>query len=81
MTHIQQLKFNKMAKVTLEYDFNEEREEMESCINGWKWKMVVWDLDQHLRSEMKYNDKITEEVYMTLEKLREKLHELRMNTD
>ncbi len=66
-----------MAKVTLEYDFNEERDEMESAINGWKWKMVVWDLDQHLRSEMKYNDKITEEEYVALEIIREKLHELK----
>ena len=46
-----------MAKVTLEYDFNEEREEMESALNGWKWKMLVWDLDQYLRGELKYNDK------------------------
>jgi hypothetical protein len=66
-----------MAKITIEYDFNEEREEMESAINGWKWKMVVWDLNQHLRSEMKYNDKITEEVYVALETIREKLHELK----
>jgi hypothetical protein len=66
-----------MAKITLEYDFNEEREEMESAINGWKWKMVVWDLDQHLRSELKYNDKITGDVYLALEKLREKLHEFK----
>ena len=36
-----------MAKVTLEFDFNEDREEMESAINGWKWKMLVWDLDQN----------------------------------
>ena len=50
---------------------------MESAINGWKWKMVVWDLNQHLRSEMKYNDKITEEVYVALETIREKLHELK----
>lgn len=66
-----------MAKITLEYDFNEERDEMESCINGWKWKMVVWDLDQHLRSELKYNDKISNEVYVALGIIREKLHELK----
>ena len=66
-----------MAKVTLEFDFDEDREEMESAINGWKWKMLVWDLDQHLRSELKYNDKITGEVYEALEKIREKLHELK----
>ena len=46
-----------MAKVTLEFDPMDDREDMESAINGWKWKMLVWDLDQHLRSELKYNDK------------------------
>jgi hypothetical protein len=66
-----------MAKITIEYDFNEEREEMESAINGWKWKMLVWDLDQHLRSELKYNDKITGDVYLALDNLRDKLHELK----
>lgn len=66
-----------MAKVTLEYDFNEEREEMESAINGWKWKMLVWDLDQHLRKELKYNDKLIGEAYEAVEKIRETLHELK----
>jgi hypothetical protein len=47
-----------MAKVILEFDPTEEREDMDSAINGWKWKMLVWDLDQHLRSELKYNEKI-----------------------
>ena len=66
-----------MAKVTLEFDFDEDRDDMESAINGWKWKMLVWDLDQHLRSELKYNDKIAGEVYEAVEKIREKLHELK----
>jgi hypothetical protein len=64
-----------MAKVILEFDPIEDRDEMESAINGWKWKMLVWDLDQHLRSELKYNDKITGEVYEALEKVRNYLHE------
>lgn len=66
-----------MAKVTLEFNFNEDREEMESAIDGWKWKMLVWDLDQHLRSELKYNDKLTGEAYEAVEKIRETLHELK----
>jgi len=64
-----------MAKVILEFDPAEDREEMESAINGSKWKMLVWDLDQHLRTELKYNDKITGEVYEALEKVRNYLHE------
>ena len=66
-----------MAKVTLEFDFDEDREEMESAINGWKWTMIVWDLDQHLRSELKYNDKLTGDAYEAVEKIRETLHELK----
>ena len=66
-----------MAKIILEYDFNEEREEMESALNGWKWKMLVWDLDQYLRGELKYNDKLTGEAYEAVEKIREVLHELK----
>jgi hypothetical protein len=66
-----------MAKVTLEFDPIEEREDMEAALNGWKWKMMVWDLDQHLRSELKYNNKLTGETYEALEKIRERLHELK----
>ena len=66
-----------MAKIILEFDPTEDREEMETAINGWKWKMLVWDLDQHLRSELKYNGNITDEEYGVLEKIREKLHELK----
>ena len=62
-----------MAKVILEFDPNEDRSEMESALNGWKWQMLVWDVDQHLRSELKYNDKVTEEVYEALKKVREYL--------
>ena len=61
-------------------DPTEDREDMESAINGWKWKMLVWDLDQHLRSELKYNDAVTGEVYEALEKIRERLHELKTDS-
>lgn len=66
-----------MAKVTLEFDPEDEHEEMESALNGWKWKMLVWQLDQHLRKELKYNDNITSEAYEAIEKIREQLHVLK----
>ena len=69
-----------MAKVTLEFDSFDDREEMESALNGAKWKMLVWDLDQHLRSELKYNDAITGDVYEALEKVREHLHQLKTDS-
>ena len=66
-----------MAKVILEFDPIEDRDDMENAINGWKWKTLVWDLDQHLRSELKYNPSITGDVYDAVEKIRKHLHELK----
>jgi len=66
-----------MAKVILEFDPIEDKEEMETALNGWKWKMLVWDLDQYLRSELKHNDILTGEVYEAIEKIRETLYELK----
>jgi hypothetical protein len=66
-----------MAKVILEFDPFEDKYEMESALNGTKWRSLVWDLDQYLRSELKYNDKLNGEAYDAVEKIREKLHELK----
>jgi len=35
--------------------------------------IVLWDMDQYLRNQLKYNDKITGEVYDALDKAREQL--------
>jgi len=66
-----------MAKVILEFDPFEDKYEMESALNGTKWRSLVWDLDQYLRSELKYNDKLNGDAYDAVEKIREKLHELK----
>lgn len=42
-----------MAKITLEFD-TEEEEEARTALDGRKWKCVVWDLDQELRNITKY---------------------------
>ena len=41
-------------KVTIEYDGNEENEELRTALDGYKWKGAVWDLDQELRKITKY---------------------------
>ena len=43
-----------MAKVTIEYDAVEEAYELELALNAWKWKAALRDLDQKLRSTVKY---------------------------
>ena len=40
--------------VILEFG-DDETKEAETALNGWKWKLAMYDLDQVLRSTVKYN--------------------------
>jgi hypothetical protein len=48
-----------MAKIILEFDSLEESEDARVALDGYKWKMAMWDLDQKLRSITKYGVSIT----------------------
>jgi hypothetical protein len=61
-----------MTSATLTFD---DENDLLTAINGYKFKLALWQLDQFLRSEMKYNDKLTEEQYDYAETVRNKLHE------
>ena len=68
-------------KAILEFDFDKEdsddRLEFQDAINGTKWKMLVWDLDQHLRTKTKYaSDNDNPDAVNALYVLREYLHGL-----
>ena len=41
-------------KVTIEFDGEEEKEELRTALDGYKWKGAVWDIDQKLREITKY---------------------------
>ena len=43
-----------MGKVILEFDSVEEQDDIQSALNGYKWKLAMWDLDQELRKTTKY---------------------------
>jgi len=64
-----------MAKVTIEFDTIEDKDEMEMCLNGSKWYSLAWEIDQYMRSRLKYCE-LSEEVYKELDAAREKLHEI-----
>jgi len=63
-------------KAILEFDLPEEQPEFDNAVNGGKWSIVAWELDQHLRSQLKHNDKLTEKQYDTLQEVRDKLWEI-----
>jgi hypothetical protein len=72
-----------MGKVILEFDSVEEQEEIQSALNGYKWKLAMGDLDQLLRSTTKYdvsileqNKPASEEEYNIAEKLREEIRDI-----
>ncbi len=64
-----------MGKVTIQFDTIEEQEDIRDALDGYKWRMVAWELDQFLRSEMKYNEKLSNLEYEFAEKTREELRE------
>jgi len=71
-----------MGKVTIEFDSVEEQEDIQSALNGYKWKLAVWDLDQELRNTTKYDNsvindpKLTEIEYKVAERYREMIREI-----
>lgn len=69
-----------MGKITMEFDSVEEAEEIRSALDGYKWKIAMWDLDQELRKIVKYgqfdNREATSEERDAADKLREELRKV-----
>jgi hypothetical protein len=57
------------VKVILEFDGSEEQEEYQNALNGWKYRAIVNDIRQMIRSKEKY----TEEETISLDELRQYL--------
>jgi hypothetical protein len=43
-----------MGKIIFEFDSVEESQDARVALDGYKWKMAMWDLDQMLRSTVKH---------------------------
>lgn len=61
-------------KAKLEFNLPDEQIEFDDAINGGKWKLVVWEINQFLRKEIKYNDKVTEEQYQAYRIVQDELY-------
>lgn len=66
-------------KIVLEFK-DEDAEEALTALDGYKWKLAVWELDQLLRLTTKYdasilnhNEEAIEIEYEIAEKLREEI--------
>lgn len=65
-----------MAKIILEFDSVEEADDARDALDGYKWKLSMWDLDQSLREQIKYNDKLPSETAEVYEEVREKIRDI-----
>ena len=65
-----------MPIATLTFNLPEEQSEFRAAVNAQSWAALAWELDQHLRSEVKYaSDDTPEAVTDALQKVREFLRE------
>jgi len=66
-----------MAKAILEFDLNEldDVTAHKRAVKALDMAIVLWDMDQYLRSQIKYNDNLTSEAHDVFEKTREQLRE------
>ena len=76
----------KEMKVILEFDGIEEQDNIREALDGYKWKLAMWDLDQLLRKTTKYQSSVlpfvdvaTEIEREVAEKLRESIREILNN--
>jgi len=49
-----------MGKIIIEFDSVEESHDARVALDGYKWKMAMWDLDQILRSTVKHGVSVTD---------------------
>lgn len=65
----------------LKFNLPEEEPEFRMAVNAGNYHNSLWVFDQWLRSQLKYNDNLTEQEYDTYEKVRDKLHEAMTEND
>ena len=68
-----------MAEIILKFQ-EDELEDARTALDGWKWKNSMWELDQWLRSEIKYNEKLSAETDAAYHAVRDKIREI-LNDD
>ena len=58
-----------MAKVIIEFERGEEEEGIHSALYGYKYRNVLWELDQKLRSVHKYGAALKGNGQATVEEM------------
>ena len=48
-------------KAILEFNLPEDQPEFNTALQSSDWKHVCWQMDQYLRTKVKYNEELTDE--------------------
>lgn len=64
------------AKIEFDLSEPDDREELERALKATSLAIALWDIQQALRNEMKYNEELTEDQYQILEKMMNKYNEI-----
>jgi hypothetical protein len=59
----------------LKYNLPEETEEFQTSVNGHKYKWVIQEIERYLRSEVKYNNTLSNDTCNAFELVRDKIRE------
>jgi hypothetical protein len=62
-------------KATLEFNLPEEAQEFRTAINGWKFKSVLNEINEDLRSKIKWQDDMPDIVRQALQAVRDDMHQ------
>jgi hypothetical protein len=62
-------------KATLEFNLPEEAQEFRTAINGWKFKSVLNEINDDLRSKIKWQDDMPDEVRQALQAVRDDMYQ------
>jgi len=70
-----------MAKATLEFDLSEpdDVQAHKRAVKSLDLVLALWDIDQYLREQVKYNESLSKEAYDALDKAREELYNILRN--
>ena len=63
-------------KITVTFDGDDAKDEALESLNGYKYKLALWDLSQYLRGRLKYEEGLSDDSYEKIEQVKEKLYEI-----
>ena len=62
-------------KATLIFNLPDESQEFRTAINGWKFKSVLNEINEDLRSKIKWQDDMPDEVRQALQAVRDDMYQ------